>query len=437
MHLGNTTFIAVTGSCGKSTSTKLIRAILARNGACVAGERNNTEKAAVRAVLTVPATAQFCLQEVGADEKGTIARRVKILRPDIGIVTTVGGDHYKVFRTLDETAKEKGALVEGLPASGTAILNADDPFVAAMASRTRARTITFGASPGARVRARDISGAWPDRLAFTVVYGNQSMRVETRFPGTHWTASVLAAIACGLACGLDLQACVRPIEEVEPVLGRFSVHQVPAGPVFVLNSYKASLWTIESTFAFLKTARARRKTLIMGTLSDYPGNASRTYRKVVRQALAVADRVILAGPNAAHGRALCAEAGGRLFAFPTAYEVSRFVAQQSGDGELVLVKASGCDHLERIALSHFDDIVCWRERCGRARHCPQCHDYRTPSAPPLAEIAAGAGQARDAGRARDRRTGPLASMNAAPAAHLVSRARYRTCRAPKPLRRKA
>src|SRR5688572_13780603 len=68
LHLGNTTFIAVTGSCGKSTSTKLIRAILARNGACVAGERNNTEKAAVRAVLTVPATAQFCLQEVGADE---------------------------------------------------------------------------------------------------------------------------------------------------------------------------------------------------------------------------------------------------------------------------------------------------------------------------------------------------------------------------------
>jgi UDP-N-acetylmuramoyl-tripeptide--D-alanyl-D-alanine ligase len=392
-QLRHTTFIAVTGSCGKTTSTRLIGALLTRNGACVVSDGKNTEKAAVRAVLSVPGSTRFCLQEVGADKKGTIARQVEILRPDIGIVMMVGSDHYKVFRTLEETAKEKGALVEGLPITGIAILNADDPNVRAMASRTKARIITFGLSTEAQVRGSDLSGAWPDRLSFTVAYGGQSIRVETCFPGTHWTGSVLAAIACGLACGFDLRACASAIKDVEPVFGRFSVHQVPAGPVFVLDSHKAPLWTVASTLAFVETATAPRKTVIFGTLSDYAGNARRTYRKVMRQALAIADRVIMVGPHASHGDNLRAEAGGRLFTFATTYDASRFVADESKADELILIKASGGDHLERIALSHFNEIMCWREACGKSGGCPLCRHYRTPSPPPLARAQAKQGKA--------------------------------------------
>jgi UDP-N-acetylmuramoyl-tripeptide--D-alanyl-D-alanine ligase len=223
-------------------------------------------------------------------------------------------------------------------------------------------------------------------LAFTVSFAAKSMRVQTRFPGTHWTSAILAAIACGLACKLDLETCVATIAETEPVFGRFSVHQVPAGPVFVLDSYKAPVWTVPSSLAFLETARAPRKTVVFGTLSDYAGNAGRTYRKIGRQALAIADRVIFVGPHASHGEGLRAEAGGRLHAFATIYEASHFLAQESKPGELILIKASGNDHLERIALSHFGDIVCWRERCGKARPCPACLHYRTPSAPPAAEF---------------------------------------------------
>jgi UDP-N-acetylmuramoyl-tripeptide--D-alanyl-D-alanine ligase len=381
LTLHGTFFIAITGSCGKTTSTKLIRAVLRRNGVFMVGYGYNTEKAAARAVLKVPATARFCLQELGADIKGSIARMVKILRPNIGVVTMVGSDHYKAFRTLDETAKEKGSLVESLPASGIAILNADDPHVLAMARRTRARVITFGLSPEADIRASDLSGAWPDHLAFTVSVGGQSKRVKTRFHGVHWTSSVLAAIACGLACGLELGACAGAVERVDPVFRRCSVHRVPAGPVFVLDTWKAPLWTIASTLTFLEMARAPRKTVVVGTLSDYAGNAGRTYRKVARQALAVADRVIFVGPHAFHCEALRQETGGRLFAFPTAYAASRFVAKESDEGELILIKGSGGDHLERIALSHFGDIVCWREGCGKAPPCQTCREYRTPCPP--------------------------------------------------------
>ncbi len=167
--------------------------------------------------------------------------------------------------------------------------------------------------------------------------------------------------------------------------------------MFVLDSYKAPLWTVPSSLAFLATAKAPRKTVIFGTLSDYAGNARRTYRKVARQALEIADRVIFVGPHASHAEAYRVEAGDRLQSFPTTCEASRFVAQQSEAGELILIKASCSDHLERIALSHFNDIVCWRERCGKARPCPNCIHYRTPSGPPVAEFLV----ERDKTRAQD------------------------------------
>jgi hypothetical protein len=100
--------------------------------------------------------------------------------------------------------------------------------------------------------------------------------------------------------------------------------------------------------------------------------------------LAIADRVIFVS-RASHAEAYRAEVGDRLCPFRQ-HAATRFLAQDAEPGEIILIKASGSDHLERIASSHFGDIVCWRERCGKARPWPNCLHYRTPSAPPAAEF---------------------------------------------------
>ena len=130
-------------------------------------------------------TSRYCVQEVSADPPGSIPIHVRMLRPQIAIVTTIGGDHYKSFRSLEATAKEKGTLVEALPRNGTAILNADDPHVRAMASRTRAKVLTFGVSPDANIRATEISSVWPDRLKLTIIHDQNRVRVHTRLAGEH------------------------------------------------------------------------------------------------------------------------------------------------------------------------------------------------------------------------------------------------------------
>ena len=297
--LTKTTFIAVTGSCGKSTTVRLAADLLKTGGSCYCREFHNVPADSVKTVLSVLASSKYCVQEVSAHQLDTIARHVSVLRPHIAIVTTIGTDHYTNFRGLEATAKEKGGLVEALPRHGTAILNADDPHVRAMAARTHARVLLFGLSPDAKIRATGISSVWPERLSLTVVHGHESVRVSTKLVGEFWTTSVLAAMACGVACGIDLRTCAKIAETFDPVFGRYSVHTKPGGPAYVLDSTKVPFWTIAAGLAFVAQAQAPRKTAIFATISDMPGRGNRKYRQVAKEALKAADRVVFVGPRAA------------------------------------------------------------------------------------------------------------------------------------------
>lgn len=379
--LPHVTYIGVTGSCAKTTTTRLIGTVLEAAGRVRTKDDNGISNVS-RNVLSVGFLTRFCVQEIAGDRPGRIKTQTRILRPQIGVVTNVGSDHYKNYRSLEATAKEKSRLVEDLPKRGIAILNADDPNVRSMASRTRARVVTFGLSPDADVRATGISSNWPNHLALTVICGNESQHLQTRLVGEFWSTAVLAAVACGVACGLDLKTCATAIESVEPKFGRYSVHQVPGGPIFVLD-YKAPVWTIPHCFAFLAAAGAPRKTIVFGTLSDYPGSASKRYRRVAREALSVADRVVFVGPHSGYiGKLRQGEIGDKLFAFQTVYEADAYFKEHALPDELTVLRGSPfVDHLERIMLSQFGPVVCWKERCGKKLACPQCGDYARPHPP--------------------------------------------------------
>jgi UDP-N-acetylmuramyl pentapeptide synthase len=134
------------------------------------------------------------------------------------------------------------------------------------------------------------------------------------------------------------------------------------------------------SFAFLASASAPRKTVIFGNLSDYSGSASTRYRQVARQALEVAN-VVFVGANAGFVKKLRqGEIADRLFAFRTAFEVSAYFKEHvMMPDELIGVRGSmSADHLERIVLYQFEPVVCWMDRCGKKRECPQCSNYTLP-----------------------------------------------------------
>jgi UDP-N-acetylmuramyl pentapeptide synthase len=251
--------------------------------------------------------------------------------------------------------------------------------------------ITFGLGEAADVRASDVRGAWPERLSFTVHHAGTSLAVRTRLCGAHWTSCALAALAVGVAAGIPLADAARALESAESWPGRMSPHESPGGITFLRDDWKAPLWSVGASLAFLREARAARKIAVLGTFSDFAGSTEK-YPRVAREALDVADHVVFVGGNAHRAlRARNHPRGDRLRAFATAYEAHRYLGGLLEPGDLVLLKGSvEADHLGRLALARTRQVACWRSDCGRRQLCETCPLLRVPSLP---EGAAGEGPA--------------------------------------------
>jgi UDP-N-acetylmuramoyl-tripeptide--D-alanyl-D-alanine ligase len=380
-ELGRTRFIGVTGSSAKTTTKELIAAVLSTElRGTKTFETSNTIGGAARAILRTGRDDDFSVVEVAASRVGTVAATAALLRPAIAVVTHVGVEHRKEFRSAEATAIEKRALVESA-AGGVAVLNADDPLVAAMGDGFPGEVVTFGESAGATFRARDVSATWPERLAFTLEYDGRSVPVATQLCGTHWTSSVLAALAVGVQMGIAIERAVEAVAEFAPVEGRMSP-VVDGGVTFIRDDWKAPYWSVGTAIDFIADARAARKILIFGTIGDYGGGAARVYRRVAELALAAADEVAFVGPQAERARKVKERSpDAPLALFATVHDAAHHFEHVLRDGDLVLLKASGSDHLERIVLTRSETVRCWRERCGRSVFCTACWLRRVPGGP--------------------------------------------------------
>ncbi len=382
-RLDRVIFVGVTGSAGKTTTKDLVAAVLSRR---YRGTRSpGTHNAAhwvPRTVLGVRPDDEFCVQELGASGPGTLDAAIALVRPRVAVITNVGGDHRRAFRTLDATATEKSKLVSALPSDGLAILNADDPRVLAMMGSGRGGVLTYGLTPDAAVHAESVRSSWPDRLTFVAIHGEQRVEVHTRFIGVHWAHACLAAIATGVGLGIPLAEAAAALADVEPWSGR--LEPVEAGGVtFLRDECKASLWSIGPSLEVLRSARAPRKIAVIGTISDYGGRASAVYAAVARQALEAADEVVFVGPQAHRCGAARAHArGASLHAFLTPLEAHRYLSATLLAGDLVLLKGSQrADHLLRLILARQGPTACWRTACRRIKFCDECVLLRVPQLP--------------------------------------------------------
>jgi UDP-N-acetylmuramoyl-tripeptide--D-alanyl-D-alanine ligase len=278
-----------------------------------------------------------------------IDESVDVFQPTVGIVTAISGDHRKAFGSFEAIAAEKAKLVHRLPADGLAVLNADDPLVAAMAAGCICRVVTYGRAETADLRLVGASSGWPERLALEVDYRGERFTVKTRLVGAHWAVSVMAALLTALELGVGASACLAVIEGFEPLFNRMSVHRMPQGAWCVLDAEKASFYGIEACLGFLEEASAPRRTVVFGTIADYAGASRSHYYKVARAALDKADRVIFTGPNATRVRRLAAdEFAGRLFVIERPEDVVRILSDDAVADEIIYVKATRIDRLSRV-----------------------------------------------------------------------------------------
>jgi UDP-N-acetylmuramoyl-tripeptide--D-alanyl-D-alanine ligase len=380
--LRRTRFIGVTGSAGKTTTKDLLYCALAARHRCRrSADSNNQLYSVARTLIGTGPAVEYCVQEVGASERGAFDPMMALLRPQVAVVTNIGTDHFKSFRSRDGVAAEKTKLIACLPADGLAVLNADDALVSAMAAHCRARVVTYGLQQDAQFRAEIVADRWPDRLALRIHHGQESVLAHTRLLGAHQAGSVLAAIAAACALGVPLAEAALAVNRHEPLLGRMSVHESVRGVTFIRDDWKAPLWSLAAVWRFMSEAAAARKLIVLGTISDYGGDSSRVYRQSVSQALAAADYVLLVGARA--GSLLthfAGEGGNRVHGFDDVRSAAQWLQEFARVGDLVLLKGSNqSDHLARLALAGEQDVSCWRSRCGRGIFCDRCRLIGEPA----------------------------------------------------------
>ncbi len=362
------TFVAVTGSSGKTTTAALIAHILSGVASVRSQVGTNVYRAHLRSLQHSPAERYF-VSETGSFGPGTLQPVLDVVRPIVGVVTLVALEHKSAFRTVEAVAEEKGKLLEGLPANGLAVLNHDDPRVVAMAQRTKARSVTFGQTGGDYVMS-NVRCEAPGDLRLAITYAGEAFEIATALTGMQQTLAVGAAFACTHQLGVPPAVIAERIGNFRPLFARCSVHRVPNGPVFINDTAKAPYHSIYLALEMLAGFQASRKRIVIGHISDSSGS-NEIYAKIYRAARAIADQVIYIGQHSHRSKAPAEDiAGGRFVRFEGVEAAAQFLKETTIPGELILLKGAGNLHLERLMLTFFTSIRCWKDACGRKGHCP-------------------------------------------------------------------
>jgi UDP-N-acetylmuramoyl-tripeptide--D-alanyl-D-alanine ligase len=357
---GGLTIVGVTGSAGKTSTKDLIAAVLSRAGSVVAPpESFNNELGHPYTVLRAEAGTDYLVLELSARGVGHIAGLAAAAPPRVGAVLNVGSAHLGEFGSREAIARAKGELVEALPAAadgGVAVLNADDPLVAGMASRTAAAVVRFGVGPDAEVRAEDVTLDPAARAAFTLVTPEGSAPVRLQVVGGHQVSNALAAAAVGRAAGMDVVTVAEALSAAGPASKwRMAVSDLPGGVTLINDAYNANPESMRAALAALTTlAGGRRRWAVLGTMAELGPFAADAHLDVGRAAAESGARVLVVG-EAARGIADGASAGptpdgGAVAWVPDLDAAAQLLLSQVAPGDVVLVKASRSIGLERLAL---------------------------------------------------------------------------------------
>lgn len=344
--------IAVTGSVGKTTTKDLLAQVCGAAGPTVAPERSfNNEIGLPLTVLRADEQTRYLVLEMGASGLGHLTYLTDIAPPDVAVVLVVGSAHLGEFGGIEAVARAKSELVVGLVPNGTAVLNAQDERVMAMAGLAPGEVVTFGGTPDATVRARDIRLDRAGRVAFTLVApgadGDQQAAVELRLVGEHHLNNALAAAAAALAVGLPLEHVARTLSAAD-ALSPHRMHVVdrPDGVTVVDDSYNANPDSMRAALKALAVlaGRDRRSVAVLGEMLEL-GPDSRTEHEaiglmVVRLNVALTV-VVGAGAQAiADGAMREGSWGDEVVVVPDVDAAERFLAEELRDGDVVLVKSS-------------------------------------------------------------------------------------------------
>jgi UDP-N-acetylmuramoyl-tripeptide--D-alanyl-D-alanine ligase len=363
-RLTNATVVGITGSSGKTSTKDLTAQVVEHLGPTVAPQDSlNNEIGLPLTVLRADTETRYLVLEMSARGVGHIAYLTGIAPPRIGAVLNVGRAHAGEFGSIDAVAKAKGELVEALPAGsagGVAVLNADDPNVAAMAARTRARVVTTSveeANVAADVRATALTLDDLGRASFILHLGEATAPVTLTLHGGHHVANALTAAAVAAELGMDVTAIADALTAATARSGkRMELHERADGVLVVNDAYNAnpdSTRAAIAALAHLTGSGSRRGIAVLGYMAELGDIAAESHAEAGGLAAAAGAAVVVAvGAGAApvlDGARATPGWDGEALAVPDPPAALTALRGRLRPGDVVLVKASKSAGLWEVA----------------------------------------------------------------------------------------
>ncbi len=273
--------IAITGSCGKTTTKAMLASIFTQRGKTLSPLSSfNNNIGLPLTLLELDHTHNTVVLEVGANHPGEIAELVKIARPQVAVVTVVAPVHLEGFGTLENIAAAKGEIFNELEAEGIAVINMDDPLSALWQQKLAGkRVIRFGRQMSAEVSAKDVQVNAEGCAEFTLVAPVGEIRITLPVLGEHNVTNALAASACAVACHLKLSDIKAGLEAMAPVAKRMIRHQLSSGAVLIDDTYNANPLAFKAALSVLRHT-GMPTALVMGDMAELGSEAEKIHREV-------------------------------------------------------------------------------------------------------------------------------------------------------------
>jgi UDP-N-acetylmuramoyl-tripeptide--D-alanyl-D-alanine ligase len=346
----------VTGSVGKTTTKEMLAALLGARFRVLKSEGNfNNEYGLPLTLLRLEEAHQAAVLEMGMSRRGELSRLAEIARPDVGVVTRVAPAHLEFFASVEEIALAKREFVEGLNGrDSVAVLNADDPLVAAFARHAPGRVLTYGVENAADFRAEGIEDRGALGSTFVIAEHGKRVRLELALAGRHVISNALAAWAAASVWGIGAAEAQGVLRDLRAPAMRGELLRFENGAALINDSYNSSPAALRAMIHVLAaTPDYRRRILAAGEMRELGQTSPELHREAGDFAAKTGqiDWVVGVEGDAAQiveGAVAAGLPRAQTKFFASSEEASDFLSGFVAPGDLLLVKGSRGVKMERI-----------------------------------------------------------------------------------------
>ncbi len=341
--------IAVTGSCGKTTTKDMLAAILSqtRNTLKTEGNLNNLIGAPLM-LLRIDSGTESAVIEIASNAPGEIGRLAQTLSPTAGIITNIGPVHLAGFGSIEGVLNEKCALIDHISSDGFAVINEEDIPLDRVRAKFSGKVITFGLKPSADFHVAEIR---QDIRTGTEFLLNGKDQLHIPLAGVHNVLNALAAIAAAVQLGVDMGTIQQGLNKFSAASMRMELREC-RGATIVNDAYNANPRAMRESISTVLAIPAQRKILALGDmleLGDYSREAHRSLGHYIGQCRP--DFVYLVGEFGPEVRDGALEEGLSsecIRCCTTTDEIAASLKSVLRSGDLVLVKGSRVMRMERV-----------------------------------------------------------------------------------------